>query len=228
MSELGAVVPDSEPAKGPEARIVTGQNVTLRPLEESHYSDLWLSVGSHDEVFTHWPSGPYSEPSKFSDDLKGISISESNLAIWTVFKGDEALGLAFLQGSNLNHRVAEIGFLYGPSAQRTSATTETAYLLLCIAFDELNNRRVQWKTSHTNLSSQRAAERLGLPFEGRMRQCEIQKGRNRDTMWYSMIDGEWPVRKRAFETWLREDNFDEQGRQRRRLDDIRRDIAQGT
>jgi hypothetical protein len=45
----------------------------------------------------------------------------------------------------------------------------------------------------------------------------VVKGRNRDTAWFSMTDGEWPLRRAAFEAWLSPDNFDEKGRQRRSL-----------
>ena len=45
----------------------------------------------------------------------------------------------------------------------------------------------------------------------------IAKGRNRDTAWFSMLDSEWPARKRAFERWLAPDNFTPDGRQKLRL-----------
>jgi ribosomal protein S18 acetylase RimI-like enzyme len=45
----------------------------------------------------------------------------------------------------------------------------------------------------------------------------VVKGENRDTAWYSIIDSEWPARRRAFERWLDPANFDESGRQRLRL-----------
>ncbi len=48
----------------------------------------------------------------------------------------------------------------------------------------------------------------------------IVKGRNRDTAWYAMLDGEWPGRKAAFERWLRLDNFDDAGRQRESLSSL--------
>jgi hypothetical protein len=50
----------------------------------------------------------------------------------------------------------------------------------------------------------------------------ISKGRNRDTAWYSMLDSEWPARRRAFELWLAPDNFDDQNRQRTRLSELNR------
>ncbi len=42
----------------------------------------------------------------------------------------------------------------------------------------------------------------------------IAKGRNRDTAYFSMLDGEWPARKRNFERWLAPENFDAEGRQK--------------
>ena len=48
----------------------------------------------------------------------------------------------------------------------------------------------------------------------------IVKGRSRDTAWYSMIDGEWPARKAAFERWLAPENFDSDGRQKRALGSV--------
>jgi hypothetical protein len=42
----------------------------------------------------------------------------------------------------------------------------------------------------------------------------VVKGESRDTAWFSMLDREWPARKRTFERWLDPDNFDEAGRQR--------------
>jgi RimJ/RimL family protein N-acetyltransferase len=73
------------------------------------------------------------------------------------------------------------------------------------AFDELGNRRVEWKCDALNARSRGAAERLGFTFEGVFRQHMIIKGRNRDTAWYAMLDHEWPAIRANFERWLSED-----------------------
>ena len=52
------------------------------------------------------------------------------------------------------------------------------------------------------------ALRLGFQYEGLFRQAVIYKGRNRDTTWFSIVDGEWPRLKRAYEQWLAPENFD--------------------
>ena len=67
--------------------------------------------------------------------------------------------------------------------------------------------------------------RFGFSFEGVFRQHMVAKGANRDTAWFAMIDGDWPLIRAAFEAWLDPANFDDQGRQRRRLADIREALA---
>ena len=83
--------------------------------------------------------------------------------------------------------------------------------------DDLGYRRMEWKCHAMNAASRRAARRFGFTFEGIFYQNVIVKGRNRDTAWYSILDGEWPAIRTNFETWLSPDNFDEQGNQRRSL-----------
>ena len=78
----------------------------------------------------------------------------------------------------------------------------------------LGYRRYEWKCNALNAPSMRAAERLGFTYEGTFRQHMIVKGRNRDTAWFSMLDGEWPARKPAFERWLAPANFNAKGQQR--------------
>ena len=65
-----------------------------------------------------------------------------------------------------------------------------------------------------------AARRLGFTYEGLFRQAAVVKGRNRDTAWFSILDSEWPALKRAYEQWLAPENFDADGKQRRRLGDF--------
>jgi hypothetical protein len=85
----------------------------------------------------------------------------------------------------------------------------------------LRYRRYEWKCDSLNAQSRRAAERFGFAFEGIFRQHMIIKGRNRDTAWFAMIDGEWPKLKCAFEAWLAPENFDAQGRQKKKLEAFR-------
>jgi RimJ/RimL family protein N-acetyltransferase len=101
-------------------------------------------------------------------------------------------------------------------------STEAQFLLMTYVFDELGYRRYEWKCDSLNAPSRKTAERLGFTFEGIFRQAIVYKGRNRDTAWYSIIDKEWPKLKRAFQTWLSAQNFDEHGQQRKSLIDVRK------
>jgi RimJ/RimL family protein N-acetyltransferase len=114
--------------------------------------------------------------------------------------------------------VVEVGnILLTPGLQRTTAATEAMFLMASYVFDRLGYRRYEWKCNAKNEPSRRAALRLGFTFEGIFRQHMVIKGENRDTAWFSMLDHEWPARKRAVEAWLNPANFDEEGRQRQSL-----------
>ena len=108
----------------------------------------------------------------------------------------------------------EVGHInYSPLLQRTVAATEAMYLMMRRAF-ELGSRRYEWKCHALN------AQRLGFSYEGIFRQARVDKGRNRDTAWYAMIDREWPALDRAFARWLDPANFDGDGRQRTSLSEL--------
>ena len=117
--------------------------------------------------------------------------------------------------------VIEIGsIVFGPEMQRTTAATETIFLLLENAFD-LGYRRVEWKCDDLNEPSRRAAERFGFRYEGTFEKATHYKGRNRDTAWYAITEAEWPRVEKAFDMWLAPENFDAEGRQIQSLSDLR-------
>jgi hypothetical protein len=97
------------------------------------------------------------------------------------------------------------------------------FLLMRRVFDELVYRRYEWKCDALNEPSRRAAKRLGFTFEGVFRQATVYRGRNRDTAWFSILDGEWPALKAAYERWLDPAGFDADGRQRASLSALTRE-----
>ena len=104
----------------------------------------------------------------------------------------------------LEHRGLEIGGTwYGLEFQRTAVNTESKYLLLGYAFERLGCIRVQFKTDLCNTRSQRAIERLGARREGVLRNHMIlPDGRYRDSVYYSILESEWPGIKRRLEGFL--------------------------
>ena len=111
----------------------------------------------------------------------------------------------------------EVGHIcLSPSLQRTRAASEMVFLLADWVFRE-GYRRFEWKCDALNRPSRRAAQRFGFSFEGVFRQHLIVKGRNRDTAWFAMTDGDWACLRPAWAAWLDPANFDAAGRQRRAL-----------
>ena len=130
----------------------------------------------------------------------------------------KAVGTLALMRIDPANAVIEVGYvIFSPALQQSALSTEAQYLLMAYAFDALGYRRYEWKCDDLNLPSRRAAERLGFVYEGTFRQAVRYKDRSRDTAWYAIIDGQWPVLKVAFDAWLAPSNFDGQGRQRQPL-----------
>lgn len=223
---LGEVVSNTEPAQLPGPAPLIGKHVMLERLTQNHFLDLFESIGVHTDLWTWWPVGPFSTASEFNVYLNELIKSSDTLVIYAVlllsgkYKGKAAGFAAAESEDRLTNRVAEMGLFYGPQLQRTRAGTEVVLLLAGLMF-ELNHRRLQWKTNSLNVSSRKAAERYGFVYEGTFRQHQINKGRNRDSAWYSIIDSEWPICKKVFEKWLDDDNFDVQEKQKIKIEAIK-------
>ncbi|KAF2010728.1 acyl-CoA N-acyltransferase [Aaosphaeria arxii CBS 175.79] len=226
---LGFLVPD-EPAEPPSYDItLTGRYVTIVPISPDHAEDLYEQIGDEkhiplfDYLFDEHPNSveelraSLTQKSKTSNPWAYAILSNDAAAGST-----KAVGMASLMRMDQPNRVIEVGsILYTPALQRTPAATEAMYLLARYVFETLHFRRYEWKLNSLNAPSHRAAKRLGFVYEGTFRQHMIARGQNRDTAWYSIIDSEWPVMKSAFEQWLSVENFDAEGRQKKRLEDFR-------
>ena len=133
-----------------------------------------------------------------------------------------AVGTAALMRIEPAHGVIEVGSItFSPRLQKTRAATESMYLMMRRAFDELGYRRYEWKCDSLNAPSRAAAARYGFTFEGIFRKAIVYKERSRDTAWYSITVDEWPRVRAALEAWLDPANFSANGKQKRRLADLR-------
>jgi RimJ/RimL family protein N-acetyltransferase len=113
----------------------------------------------------------------------------------------------------------EIGSIwFSPALQRTRAATEAIFLLMQYAMDELEYERLVWRCVNINQASMNAAARYGFTPEGTWRGSAFIKERRWDEAWHSMLAAEWPARRAAIRAWLADENFDEHGRARTRLD----------
>jgi RimJ/RimL family protein N-acetyltransferase len=213
---IGLPVADPRPGPRPGPVILKGRYGRLEKLRPDHWSDLWTVFAGHDEVWTYISSdGPFTSAAEFSPFIAMRAAAEDPYAYAIIDAQDRAVGYLTLMRINPTHRVIEVGHvLYSPALQRTPLGTETQYLLARYVFETLGYRRYEWKCNSFNAPSRRATLRYGFVYEGTFRQHMIAKGRNRDDAWFSMLDSEWPARKRSFERWIQPDNFDAQGVQK--------------
>jgi RimJ/RimL family protein N-acetyltransferase len=215
---------DATPATRPGPVVLEGRFGRVVKLDAArHGASLWNAVKGQDHIWTYMSSyGPFANEPAFFEWLAGRATLEDPYYYTIVDASDRAVGVATIMEIRPAMRVCEIGHIvYSPALQQTPLATEAQYLLARYVFETLGYRRYEWKCNSLNAASRRAAERLGFTFEGVSRQHMIAKGRNRDTAWYSMLDGEWPRCRAAFERWLSPENFDANGRQHRRLEEIR-------
>jgi RimJ/RimL family protein N-acetyltransferase len=205
-----------KPRPLPSPGVLQGRYVTMVPLSaERHTADVWGAVEGHDELWEYLADGPFANEAEMRQALAQKEAGTTAVFLATVPKSSgKGEGYASYMRMDPANGVIEVGnILMTPSLQRTTAATEAMYLMARHVFEDLGYRRYEWKCNANNAPSRRAALRYGFTFEGIFRQHMIVKGQNRDTAWFSMLDGEWPARKAAFEAWLDPANFDSAGRQ---------------
>jgi RimJ/RimL family protein N-acetyltransferase len=210
--------PAREPARAP----IRGRWVTLEPIRpRAHAAALYAAThgpGHDKRLWDFMFVGPFVSEADFASWLAACEQSDDPLFFAIVERGRGALGLASFTRINPGHGVIELGnIFFAASLQRSRGATEAIYLMLRHAFDKLGYRRVEWKCDARNRRSQRAALRFGFRHEGVFRQHMVVKGESRDTVWFAIIDRNWPRLHAAYRRWLDPKNFDRAGRQREKL-----------
>jgi RimJ/RimL family protein N-acetyltransferase len=206
-----------KPAKSaPPREVLDGRYVRLEPIERRHAADIFAA--SVEEryrwLYDHAPAS-IAEVEAWID----TALASENSYVAVIDKADgRALGKQGWMRIFADHASIEIGGVYwGPEMARTRLATEALYLFAAHAFEDLGYRRFEWKCNDRNEASKAAARRFGFQYEGLFRQDRIIKGENRDTAWFSILDGEWPALRAEYQRWLDPANFDETGQQRTRL-----------
>jgi len=204
---VGPRVPGPGAAERPQPIVHRGVHVHLRQIDVSRDTQF-LFDGSHgadqEWIWTYMPYGPFADQQQMRSWLEEISASEDPRFFVVETNADsQPVGIVSYLSIAAEHRCIEVGHIwYVPQVQRSAVNTESIFLLLRHAFEELGYRRVEWKCDALNARSQAAASRLGFRPEGIFRQHRIVRERNRDTAWFSMLDDEWPRIRQHVETWL--------------------------
>jgi RimJ/RimL family protein N-acetyltransferase len=214
---IGDPVGDWKTPTVPAREVMHGRYCRLEPLESRHAPDLWDAYARDVDHrnWTYLPYGPYRSLDDYAAWVERSRVLPDPMFFTVVTT--RPVGVASYLRIAPEAGSIEVGHInFSPLVQRTPAATESMYLMMKRAF-ELGYRRYEWKCDALNEPSRRAAERLGLQYEGIFRQATVYKGRNRDSAWYAAIDKEWPDLRARFERWLDPENFDADGTQRSRL-----------
>ena len=203
----------------PTVQLIEGRFIRLEKLDPARHADgLFKALqgpGADPKLWDYLPYGPFPERSAFNDWLNNHAANSDPYFFSVIDRvTGEVQGILSLMSIVPAQGRIEIGHVtFGAPMQRSPKSTEAVYLLAKESF-ALGYRRLEWKCNNGNARSKYAAERLGFSFEGVFRQHMVAKGRNRDTAWFSMLDGEWPRLKAGYEAWLDPGNFDGAGGQR--------------
>jgi len=187
---------------------LTGSVVRLEPLSEQHAPDL--TVAAHDERIWRYMLYVYPDTEEkmlsWVRDILARQAAGADLAFAVIHReSGRAIGATRYLEIRPEHRGLEIGGTwYATEFQRTAVNTECKYLLLKHAFEVLDCIRVQFKADARKLRSIRAIERIGAMREGVLRNHYIlPNGGYRDSVYFSILDREWPKVKERLEEMLK-------------------------
>jgi N-acetyltransferase len=185
------------------ASILQGIHVRLEPLSLDHLEGL-CEVGLDPEIW-RWAPKPITtceEMRNYVETALRWQAEGTALPFATVLnETDQIVGSTRFANIDRENKHVEIGWTWiGKPWQRTAVNTEAKYLMLRHAFEKLGCIRVEFKTDSLNQQSRNALLRIGAKEEGTFRNHMItHEGRYRHSVYFSVIDSEWPKVKRALE-----------------------------
>ncbi|TNC74651.1 GNAT family N-acetyltransferase [Rubellimicrobium roseum] len=213
---FGDPVPNWTPPPRPGPEVMDGHRVRLERLDPvRHGPQVHAANRASDAIWDYLPYGPFPSEAEWMTWAEGVAKGSDPFfyAIRDLDTGRAGGVASFLRIAPEAGSI-EVGHInLSPALQQTPAATEAMALMMGWAFGA-GYRRYEWKCDALNAPSRRAAQRLGLSYEGVFRQATVVKGRNRDTAWFAAIDKDWPKLKAAFDEWLAPANFDGGGRQK--------------
>jgi N-acetyltransferase len=183
-----------------------GRHVRLEPLGQVHHEAL-AEVGLDEELW-RWIPAPVRTAEEMANYIE-TALSEQARGVSSPFaivdrSAGRAIGSTRYGNIDRTHHRVEVGWTWVACRwQRTAVNTETKYLLLRNAFETLGCIRVEFKTDSLNKRSRAALARIGAREEGIFRNHMITaSGRIRHSVYFSIIEPEWPRVKLQLESKL--------------------------
>ncbi len=186
--------------------VLEGEFVRLEPMTLDHLDGL-TSVGLDPEIwrFTLVLIRTRDDMRAYMESALTLQQDGTTLPFVTIERSSGQIvgSTRFGNYDPANHRI-EIGWTWiAPPWQRTAINTEAKYLMLSHAFEKLHCVRVELKTDVLHGPSRKAMLRIGAKEEGIFRKhLLVWDGRYRDSIYYSILDEEWPEVKQQLEKML--------------------------
>jgi RimJ/RimL family protein N-acetyltransferase len=182
-----------------------GRAVRLVPLQREHAPKLWDVMKDHAEDLFRWipyPMKTTEDSTRFielvlAEHQRGVSVPFATIEC----SSGKIAGSTRFMSIDVTNRHVEIGSTWiAPAFQRTAVNTEAKYLMLRHAIETWKCLRVEFKTDSLNEKSRTAISRLGAKEEGTFRNHMVTStGRIRHSVYFSIVDTEWPDVKRRLE-----------------------------
>ena len=186
--------------------VLEGGHVRLEPLSMQHFERL-CAVGLDPELW-RWVPHQVRTPDEMQAYIQEALEEQGrgvSLPFAILLKGSgEVVGSTRYANMDVTDRRVEIGWTWiARPWQRSVVNTEAKYLMLRHAFEVWKCLRVELKTDALNERSRNAILRIGARQEGVLRRHKLtHSGRMRDTVYFSILDDEWPEVKRRLEAKL--------------------------
>ena len=209
-------------AKFPSKKKLIGKYCVLEPVNaRKHSKDLFknFSLDKKGIDWVYMPSGPFKDEASLKKYMKDKNLA-GNPFFYSIYSKRLKTFCGLTSYLRIKPKVGtiEVGWItYAKNLQRTAEGTEAMYLMMKNVFEDLGNRRYEWKCNSLNTASKNAAKRLGFKLEGVFRQMFVFKGRSRDSAWFSIIDKEWKKLKKNYLRFLKPSNFDKNYKQFKKL-----------
>jgi N-acetyltransferase len=182
-----------------------GRHATLEPLAREHQAEL-ARAAADGELWRLWYTS-VAPPDKMGEYVTtALDMRERQGAMPFIVRdlAGEVVGCTRYFNVDAVNRRLEIGHTwYAKRVQRTALNTECKLMLLAHAFEQLSCIAVEFRTHWFNHASRTAIARLGAKQDGVLRNHQLMPdGARRDTVVFSIIDGEWPAVKRHLQFGL--------------------------
>jgi len=186
-----------------EHLVLEGRRIRLVPMTMEYHAAL--CAAGLDADLWRWTTVPVATPEEMRQYIQAAldcRAAGTALPYVTVeHETDAVVGSTRFANIDRANRRVEIGWTWvSPPWQRSFVNTEAKYLMLKHAFEVMRCIRVEFKTDSLNQRSRAALLRLGAKEEGTLRNHMITStGRYRHSVYFSIIDSEWPDVKRSIE-----------------------------